>query len=45
MKDLGLPKGRSFGQAWDINGSGWIVGETSNPSGQSRATLWKLVPP
>jgi probable HAF family extracellular repeat protein len=45
MKDLGLPKGRSFGQAWDINGSGWIVGETSSPSGQSRATLWKLAVP
>lgn len=45
MKDLGLPKGHSFGQAWDINGSGWIVGETSSPSGQPRATLWKLAAP
>ena len=42
MKDLGLPKGRSFGQAWDINSNGWIVGETSSPSGRTRATLWKL---
>jgi probable HAF family extracellular repeat protein len=45
MKDLGLPKGRSFGQAWDINSSGWIVGETSAPSGQTGATLWKLPSP
>jgi probable HAF family extracellular repeat protein len=45
MKDLGLPKGGSFGQAWDINGSGWIVGEVNGRSGQSRATLWKLAVP
>jgi probable HAF family extracellular repeat protein len=45
MKDLGLPKGRSFGQAWDINSSGWIVGETSTPSGRTVATLWKLPAP
>jgi probable HAF family extracellular repeat protein len=45
MKDLGLPKNRSFGQAWDINSSGWIVGETSTNGGQTQATLWKLPAP
>lgn len=40
MKDLGLPKGTSFGQAWDVNSSGWIVGETGG--GQTRAVLWRL---
>lgn len=43
MKDLGLPKGSSFGQAWDINGNGWVVGETSGA--QQKATLWKLPAP
>ncbi len=42
MMDLGLPKGRSSGQAWDVNSTGWIVGETSSPGGATRATLWRL---
>jgi probable HAF family extracellular repeat protein len=42
MKDLGLPKGRSSGQAWDLNRNGWVVGETSATSGRTYATLWKL---
>jgi probable HAF family extracellular repeat protein len=40
MKDLGLPKGMSFGQAWDVNSGGWIVGDASGQ--KSRAILWRL---
>jgi probable HAF family extracellular repeat protein len=42
MTDLGLPKGSGFGMAWDINSSGWIVGEVQVSSGAERATLWRL---
>ena len=42
MKDLGLPKGSSFGRAWDINSGGWIVGEVSGGNGLPRAVLWRL---
>jgi probable HAF family extracellular repeat protein len=42
IKDLGLPKGRSFGRAEDVNSSGWAVGWTTTSGGQERATLWKL---
>ena len=42
MKDLGLPKGSSFGQAMDVNSSGFVVGETGGRSGSTRATTWKL---
>jgi probable HAF family extracellular repeat protein len=45
MKDLGLPKGGYFGQAWDINATGWIVGETSTNGGRTQAILWKLPAP
>jgi probable HAF family extracellular repeat protein len=42
MRSLGLPLGRDFGQAWDINETGIVVGETSGPSGSSRATIWRF---
>jgi hypothetical protein len=41
MHALALPSGRDYGQAYDINSNGWIVGETYLVKGQSRATVWK----
>jgi probable HAF family extracellular repeat protein len=40
MRNLGLPPGSDFGQAEDINVSGFVVGVSSWPSGVQRATLW-----
>jgi probable HAF family extracellular repeat protein len=40
MKSLGLSSGTDYGQAWDINESGWVVGEVWQARGSSRATLW-----
>jgi probable HAF family extracellular repeat protein len=40
MRNLGLPPGSDFGQAEEINSSGFVVGVSSWPSGASRATLW-----
>jgi probable HAF family extracellular repeat protein len=45
MRDLGLPKGRSFARAEDVNATGWVVGWTSSRSGAERATLWKVAAP
>jgi probable HAF family extracellular repeat protein len=42
IQDLGLPKGSTFGAAWDINALGSIVGEVQLSSGAERATLWRL---
>lgn len=44
MRDLGLPRGSSFGQAWAINNVGSAVGETSGRRGRTQATLWQLLP-
>jgi probable HAF family extracellular repeat protein len=40
MQNLGVPPGSDFGQAEDINSSGFVVGVSSWPSGVERATLW-----
>jgi probable HAF family extracellular repeat protein len=42
MKDLGVPKGSSSGQAWDINAFGAIAGEVQVNSSSTHATLWRL---
>jgi probable HAF family extracellular repeat protein len=42
MRDLGsLPNGE-FSQALDINNGGAVVGESFLPSGEWRATLWRI---
>jgi probable HAF family extracellular repeat protein len=41
MRPLALPTGRDYGQAYDINSNGWIVGETYLVKGPSRATMWR----
>jgi probable HAF family extracellular repeat protein len=45
IRDLGLPRGSSFGQAWAINNNGWIVGQTTGKRGRGFATLWQLPSP
>ena len=40
MSSLGLSRGTDYALAWDINESGWVVGEAWQSRGSSRATLW-----
>src|SRR5688572_3328709 len=35
MKSLGLPAGRDYAHAWDINELNWVVGESWQASGSS----------